>query len=175
MDKRAFGIAFLARRYRLLSERPEYLAGTHGELVERLLASDLGQLDRTLILHTSKVDQLCGQLVAVLCASRNQPASLLDAFETLEPDNIIAVHWALPELRRERLRKNPVWRFHLEHEPPGVEDAIFKVVTLAEETQQAVIKMAALTAGASKADRAMTKRHERTALTMTGLFPHGRR
>lgn len=175
MADRAFGIAFLARRYRLLSEHPEYLTGTRGEIVERLLDSGLGELDRTLILYTSEVDRLCGQLVAVLCASRTVSPSLLDAFETLEPDNIIAIHWALPELRREHLRKNPVWRFHLEHEPPGVEDAIFEVLTLAEETQQAAIKLANLAAGASKADQIITKRHERTALTLASRFPHGRR
>jgi hypothetical protein len=174
MDKRAFGIAFLARRYRLLSERPEYLTGTHGERIEMLLTSGLGELDRTLILFTSDMDRLCGHMVTVLRTSRYAPLTLLDAFGVMDPDRMIAVYWALPSDRRERVLRDPVWAYNIEHAPPGVEQAIEETEQLAEETQQAVIKMAALTAGASKADRAMTKRHERTALTLTRLFPRGR-
>jgi hypothetical protein len=175
MEKNTARIAFMARRYKLLSEHPEYLTGTHGEHIEYLLRSDIGQLDRTLILHTSPVDRVCGQLVAVLCASRRMPLALLEAFEVLEPDHIVAVYWAAPPSRREGLRRNPVWAFHLDHAPADIEQSIEEIEQLAEETQQSVLKIAALTAGASKADRIITRRHERTAMSMASKFPNGSR
>jgi hypothetical protein len=172
MQAQAQTIAFLARRYRLLSERPEYLTGTHGQRIELLLKSGLGELDRTLILYTSAIDRLCGHLVTLLRTESDTPSALLDAFGVMDPDRIVAVYYALPDGRREEVRSDPVWAYHILNAPPGVGQAIEEIAQLAEETQQAVVRLAALTASAPKADRLATLRHERAALTLTRLFPH---
>ncbi len=170
----AHTIAFMARRYRLLAERPEYLSGTHGQRIELLLKSGLGDLDRTLILHSRDIDRLCGHLVNLLRTAHRTPLTSLEAFGVMDPDRLAAVYWALPSNRRAAVLRDPVWACHINNAPPGVGQAIEEIEQLAEETRQAVVKRAALTASAPKADRLRTERHERAAMSLTSRFPHGR-
>ncbi len=132
---RATRIAFKARLYRLLSERPEYLVTDRDELVDRMLNAQvpLGELDKTLVLGASELDRVCVHAVRVLRNVSNRP--LLDALGMMDPDRIIAVYHALPPKRRAVVLRDPVWAYHVGYAPPETTAVIAEVAADAQEGQ----------------------------------------
>ena len=164
MDRRAYSIAFLARRYRLLSERPEYLTANRAELIERMLAAQvvLGDFDRTLLLQASEVDRLCGHAVRAL--GHRAPAAVLDVLGVLHPDRLVAMYYALPLSRRTTMRRDPAWAYQIEHAPPETAEVVAEVEGWAEDTQRVTARLAALAAQAPSEARKDTERWERIVL-----------
>lgn len=160
----AYGIAFKARLYRLLSERPEYLMVDRGEVVERLLDVQvaLGEFDRTLILHASEIDRLCGH--AVRAFAQRAYAPVLDVLGVLDPDRLAAMYFALPASRRESLRRDVAWAYHLDRMPPETEQVVAEVQGWALDSQSAGAGRARLTGVAPTDARTAMQRYERLAL-----------
>jgi hypothetical protein len=162
--ERAHRIAFLARRLRLLSERQEFLTSNRAELIERILSSPVpvGELDRSLILHASELDRLCAHAVCVITRRAHLP--VLDVLAVLSPDRLSAMYYALPENRRGAVRRDLAWAYHVEHAPPGIEDAIVEFEQLADLTREATTALARLDAHAPSEAREQTENLERTLL-----------
>jgi hypothetical protein len=164
MMGRAYRIAFMARLFRLLSERPEYLTANRAEVIKRMLDAQvaIGEFDRTLILHASELDRLCAHAVRSLaqCA----PAAVLGVLGVLHPDRLAAMYYALPESRRESVRRDPAWAYQIEHAPPGTAEAVAEVERLAEDTQQVTARLARLAGSAPKDDRQGNERWEQAML-----------
>jgi len=168
---RAYQIAFLARRYRLLSERPEYLTGNRAELIERMSAAQvaLGDFDRMLILQAGEVDRLCGHAVRSL--GRSAPSAVLDVLGALHPDRLVAMYYALPVSRRATVRRDPAWAYQIEHAPPDTGDAVAEVAGWAEAAQQFTARLAAHTAQAPREARNDTERWDRAMLRQQAGLP----
>jgi hypothetical protein len=132
---REYRIAFKARLYRLLSERPEYMAVGGEELIGRLLSAQvpLGELDKTLVLGASELDRVCAHAVRVLSNVSDRP--LLDALGMMDADRIIAVYHALPPKRRAVVLRDPVWAYHVANAPPETPAAVAEVAADAQEGQ----------------------------------------
>lgn len=171
MEGRATSIAFLARRYRLLSERPEYLTDDRAEVIERLLAAQVtvSELDRTLILHASALDLFCAYAVRSLMS--RAPVAVLDILGALGGDRVVAMFYALPERRRAVVRRDPVWGYYIAHAPKDLSDTIAEVEACAEHSQRtscALARLAATAPGEARKAEIM----ERVALrTEVGLLP----
>lgn len=161
---RAYQIAFLARRYRLLSERTEFLTANRAELIERILASPvtIGEFDRTVLLHTTELDRLCAH--AVRSFARRAPAAVLDVLSVLAPDRLAAMYLALPENRREVVRRDPAWAYHVERMPPGTAEAIAEFEQIAGGAQEVAAELARADAQAPGDDRQQTQDLERALL-----------
>jgi hypothetical protein len=157
-------IAMLARLYRVLAERPELLTASRGELIERTLAAQvtIGEFDRTLILHASELDRLCAHAVRSL--AQRAPGAVLDMLCVLHADRLAAMYYALPDGRRETVRRDPAWAYQIEHAPPGTAEAVAEVERCAHAVQQTAAHLAALTAQAPRAAREDTERWDRAML-----------
>ncbi len=168
---RAYQIAFLARRYQLLSERPEYLTANRAELIERMLAAQvaLGDFDRTLLLQASEVDRLCGHAVRSL--GRSAPGAVLDVLGALHPDRLVAMYYALPVSRRATVRRDPAWAYQIEHTPPDTAEAVAEVAGWAEGAQQFTARLAAHNAQAPSEARNDTERWDRAMLRKQAGLP----
>ena len=168
---RAYKIAFLARRYRLLSERPELLTADRAELVERIIASPvtIGEFDRSLILHTSELDRLCVHAVRVLTQRASAP--VLDVLGVLDGDRLAAMYYALPESRRASVRRDVAWSYNVEQAPEGVGEAILEIECKAEAIQAITARLAGLAALAPSAAREDTEAMERTLLREEAGLP----
>jgi hypothetical protein len=162
--ERSYRIAFMARRCRLLNERPEYLTANRAELIERMLAAQVavGEFDRGLLLHTSELDRLCGHAVRSL--GRSAPGAVLDVLGALHPDRLVAMYYALPDGRRASVRRDPAWAYQIEHAPPGTAEAVAEVERLAEDTQQVTARLARLAGNAPSDERQDAERWERAML-----------
>lgn len=136
---RATRIAFKARLYQALANRPELLTTNREELIERMLAAQvaIGEFDRTLILHASELDRLCAHAVRLL--THRAPAAVLDALGVLSPDRVAAIYYALPKKRRRVLRRDPAWAYHIGHVPPETERAVDEIQQLAESLRQEML------------------------------------
>jgi hypothetical protein len=130
----AANVAFLARRFRLLADRPEWMLAHREELIERMLdrAVAVSELDRTLILHATELDRLCAYAVRVL--SKRSAKLLVDVLGVLNPDRIVAMYFALPVRRRGFMLRDPAWGYHVTNMPPETERLVDVVASLAEET-----------------------------------------
>lgn len=161
---RAVKVALLARRYRLLSERPELLTSDRAELIERILASPvpIGEFDRSVILHANELDRLCAHAVRVL--TQYASASVLDVLGVLDADRLAAMYYALPESRRASVRHDVSWSYNVEQASSGVTEAIAEIERWAEATQATTTRLAGLMALAPSAAREDTEAMERTLL-----------
>lgn len=161
---RAYHIAFLARRYRLLSERPEYLTANRAELIDRMLNAQVavGDFDRTLILQTSELDRLCAHAVRTL--AHHTPAAVLDVLGVLHPDRLAAMYYALSVSRQESVRRDPAWAYQIERVPPDTEAVVAEVAGWAEGTQQIRASLARLDAQAPSEARKDAERWDRSML-----------
>ena len=169
--KRAYKIAFLARRYRLLSERTEFLTANRAELIERLLASPVtvGEFDRSLILHAAELDRLCAHAVRALAERAHGP--VLDMLSVLSPDRLAAMYYALPERRRDVVRRDPAWAYHVEHAPPETAEAVVEVARMAEDIQEVTARLARHTGLAPSEDRKKAERWDRAMLRQQAGLP----
>jgi len=168
---RAFRIAFKARLYRLLSQRPEYLSTDRAEVIERLLDAPvpLGDLDRTLLLHAGELDRLCGYAVRTLAQRAHTPA--LHVLAVLDPDRLAAMYYALPEDRREWVRRDEAWAYHVDRVPEDAEQAVAEVAEWAQDSQRTLADRARLTGVAPRQARGTALRHERLALRRDAGLP----
>lgn len=162
--KRVYVIAFLARRYRLLSERTEFLTANRAELIERILASPvtIGEVDRSVILHTSELDRLCAHAVRALALRAHKP--VLDVLSVLSADRLAAMYYALPENRRAVVRRDPAWVYHVERAPEGTAEAVAEFERLAQSAQETGASLARLDSRARSEDRQQTEDLERALL-----------
>ncbi len=168
---RAYRIAFLARRYRLLSERPQYLTSNRAELIERMLDAPVavGDFDRSLILHSSEVDRLCAHAVRLLV--HRAPAAVLDMLGVLDADRIAGMYYALTPRRQAAVRRDPAWGYHLEHAPPETGEAVADLARLAEDVQEITARLARSTALAPRQAREQTERWDRAVLRQEAGLP----
>jgi hypothetical protein len=121
---RASHIALLARTYTLLSERPEYLIADAGERIERVLDPPLplNSVDKTLLMAVTEIDRVCGYTVSLL--RQRMSKALLDGLGVMDPDRLVAIYYALPKNRRQHVRKDPVWAYHIDHAPEGLVEVL---------------------------------------------------
>lgn len=163
---RAFRIAVLARRYWLLSERPQYLTSNRAELIECMLDAQVavGDFDRSLILHASEVDRLCAHAVRHL--AHRAPAAVLDMLGVLDPDRVVGMYYALTPKRQAAVRRDPAWGYHLEHAPPETGEAVAEVERLAEDVQATTARLARRAALAPREARKQTERWDRAMLRL---------
>lgn len=122
--ERGFRIALLARLYVLLGKHPEYLTANTGERIDRALDAPivLNGFDLTLLMAATEIDRVCAHTVMVLRDQRNN--GLLDALGVMDPDRIVAMYYALPDGRRERVRNDAAWAYHIDHAPEGMPERI---------------------------------------------------
>ncbi len=114
--RRPVAIAMLARRYRLMADRPEFMISDPGERIDKAYDTAYGNrhvIDRTLIAAAGEVDRLCAAAVR-LSSPGGHRAALLDVLGYLDADTICAVWWALPEARRPGVERDPVVAHHVE-------------------------------------------------------------
>ncbi len=132
---RALNIALLARLYRLLADRPEFLCRERVDRIDRTGADALPLpmtvLDTTSVERAGELDRMCGYAVRVLRAGASK--SLLDVLGMLEPDRIVAMYYALPAERRRSVLRDGAWVYQVAHAPEGIEDAEREVAELADE------------------------------------------
>jgi hypothetical protein len=161
---RSYRIAFKARLYRLLSERPEYLTASRADVIERMLDAQvaIGEFDRTLILHASEADRLCGH--AVYGLSRRAPLGVLDVLSILDPDRLVAMYYALPLSRRASVRRDAAWAYHVERAPEDIQTVVTEVAGWAKDIQRITTGLADLAAQAPNEARKDTERFDRTML-----------
>jgi hypothetical protein len=142
VDNRAFSIAFMARRFVLLADRPELCVTDRAERIERLLdlCIPIGEIDRTAVLHASELDLVCVQALRVLRKSSNK--LLLDALGIMDPDRVCALYYALPVRRRKAVLRDPVWAYDVANGPTEVEAAINDLRVLSDDLQVSQAAMA---------------------------------
>jgi hypothetical protein len=131
----AAAIAYQARMFRLLADRPELCCADKAERIERMLnlMIPLSELDRTLVLHATELDHLCAHAIRVLREESNK--SLLDTLGILDNNRICALYWALPPKRRFIVIRDPTFGYAVSNAPSGTEAAIADLQALADETQ----------------------------------------
>src|SRR5437868_4076218 len=121
---RADRIALLARRFRLLADRPDLLRRDPAEHVATATAPEpvrLNLLDAVQVAGVGDLDRLCAAGVRRLGSSRRGRATVLDLLAELEPDRLLAVYYALPEDQRSGALRDGVWAYHVNRAPAGVE------------------------------------------------------
>lgn len=126
---RAFRIALLARCYRLIARRPEFLSPERERRLAHALMHEapgpLGLLDAALVANMTEVDRLCGYAVSLLESYRGERASrlLLDCLGVLDPDRICAMYYALSRESRRVIELDPAWSYHVQRVRREMEDS----------------------------------------------------
>jgi hypothetical protein len=135
MDRRAVSIAFLARRFVLLADRPELCVTDRAERIDRLLTLRIpaSEIDRTAVLHASELDHVCVHALRVL--RKRSSKSLLDALGIMDADRVCALYCALPVRRRKAMLRDPVWAYDVANAPPEMERAINDLRVLSDDLQ----------------------------------------
>lgn len=133
---RAFAIAERARRYALLSERPELLYPDPAVRAERLMQDSRAPLDVVLLASVTDTDRLCAAAVAMLSRDAAQAKPILDLLAVLPAEDLLGVYFALPEDRRRQCESDPVWAYHLRRVPEGVGDAANALLALTLDDPQ---------------------------------------
>ena len=161
---RGTNIAFKARLYMLLGKYPEYLIADPAERIDRALDAPiaLGSLDLTLLAGATEIDRVCAHTVMVLRGEACKP--LLDALGVMDPDRIVAMYYALPDYRRESVKNDVAWAFHVGNAPEGVGDVIDQARGWLEEQDRMAADRARLDATVPPAVSARLKRAERVML-----------
>lgn len=168
---RATRIAMLARLYLLLGKHPEYMTANAGERIDRALDAPvpLNGLDRTLLAAATEIDRVCGYTVMLLRGQTSKP--LLDALGVMDSDRIVAMYYALPDRRREIVRRDPVWAYHIEHQPEGLADVMSETKDLLTELDRIEADMARTDATVPAAVSDQLRRTERVMLRRQAGLP----
>jgi hypothetical protein len=133
MTKRDARIVVWSRLYRLLADRDEYM---HPDLEARVQATaprrapSLSGIDAQAIEDMTEIDRLCGGAVRKLRKTASEP--VIDLLGWLNADRLAAVALALPEARRRRVLRDPVWARAL---ASITEEAIQEVETLIADAE----------------------------------------
>ncbi len=135
-DGRAFAIAAQARRYALLSERPELLYPDPAVRAQRLVESSKAPLDVVLLATVTDTDRLCAAAVAMLSRDAPQSKPILDLLGVLPADNLLGVYFALPQERRRQCEADAVWAYHLRRVPDGISEAANALLALTLDDPQ---------------------------------------
>ncbi|HET7571777.1 MAG TPA: hypothetical protein VFJ77_03810 [Gaiellaceae bacterium] len=118
---RGYKIALLARAYRMLARRPELWTHDCAERLRHALTDDgpgrMSALDAVLVFQAGKLDVLCAYAVAILRRPGERNAKILDLLGMLDPDRIAAIYYALPDERRNIVKRDPAWAYHLGRTP----------------------------------------------------------
>lgn len=114
-------IALMARLFRLLADRPEFLTTNVGSRIDAAWTTSapgsLPALDRWLVTQAGELDRLCGYAVAKLRSSA--PPVLLDVLGLLDPERIVAIYYAMPEDRRSAVLRDGAWGYYVGRVDPG--------------------------------------------------------
>jgi len=86
------------------------------------------------MIGSSELDRLCGYAVALLSRTGERCAHLLDLLGVLDPDRICAIYFAVSASRRDRLRRDPVWGYHVQQVEAEMPEALNGLRTLVERT-----------------------------------------
>jgi hypothetical protein len=118
LDRRGWEIAANARRYRLLSRRPEFLSHSRVVRADHALSDEslpvLDLFDAVMAIGTSELDRFCGYAVALLNNPKRRSGPLLDAIGILDPDRVAAIFFALDPSRRKVMRDDPACAYHVQ-------------------------------------------------------------
>lgn len=168
---RATRISLLARLYMLLGKHPEYLTANTGERIDRALESPipLNGVDKTLLMAATEIDRVCGHTVMVLRGQTSRP--LLDALGVMDPDRIVAMYYALPDRRREVVRRDPAWAYHIEHAPEGLAEVMAETQDWIKECDRFEADAARLDVSVPAAVSDRLKRAERVMLQHQAGLP----
>lgn len=167
MDSRHVRIALLARRFRLLADRPEYMRREPAERVEATMREHrqipLSLLDQTQVQGSGEIDWLCAAMVKrCRSASRRGIVGLLDVLGYLDPDRICAIYHALPEVRRAWLLADATWAYFIQQVEDDMPDALAEVEELARVGDEHARTRADIVADMSGEDAAYWTSVERT-------------
>lgn len=115
MSGGALSAALLARRFTLLAECVELLRRDPCERVH-VMVRDAGhganELDVELVRCATELDLVCGYALRRLRDPQEQ-AAVLDVLGVMPPDYLVGVLYALPDARREEVRRlDGVWNYH---------------------------------------------------------------
>lgn len=168
---RATRIAMLARLYLLLGKHTEYMTADVGERIDRALEAPipLNALDKTLLMAATEIDRVCGYTVMLMRGETSKP--LLDALGVMDPDRIVAMYYALPDRRREIVRRDPVWAYHIEHAPEGLADVMSETKDWITDLDRIEADMARADATVPAAVSNQLKRVERVMLRHQAGLP----
>jgi hypothetical protein len=169
--ERGTRISLLARLYMLLGKHPEYLTANTGERIDRALEAPmpLNAVDKTLLMAATEIDRVCGHTVMVLRGQTSKP--LLDALGVMDPDRIVAMYYALPDRRREIVRRDPAWAYHIEHAPEGLAEVMAETQDWIKECDRFEADAARLDARVPAALSKRLKRAERVMLRHQAGLP----
>jgi hypothetical protein len=142
VDRRAFSIVFMARRFVLLADRPELCVTDRAERIDRMLnlCIPISEIDRTAVLHASELDHVCVHVLRILRKSSSK--LLLDGLGIMDADRVCALYFALPVRRRKAMLRNPVWAYDVANAPPEMERAINDLRVLSDDLQVTQAAMA---------------------------------
>lgn len=168
---RATRIAMLARLYLLLGKHPEYLTANTGERIDRALDAPipLNAVDKTLLMAATEIDRVCGYTVMLLRGQMSKP--LLDALGVMDPDRIVAMYYALPDRRREIVKRDPVWAYAIEHAPEGLSDVMSETKDWITDMDRIEADMQRLDASVPAAVSNRLRRAERVMLQHQAGLP----
>jgi hypothetical protein len=171
MMDRGTRIAMLARLYMLLGKHPEYLTANTGERIDRALEASipLNGVDKTLLMAATEIDRVCGHTVMLLRGQASKP--LLDALGVMDPDRIVAMYYALPDRRREIVRRDPAWAYHIDHAPEGLAEVMSDTQDWIRECDRFEADAARLDATVPAAVSNRLKRAERVMLRHQAGLP----
>ena len=171
MMGRTTRIAMLARLYLLLGKHPEYLTANTGERIDRALEAPipLNAIDKTLLMAATEIDRVCGYTVMMLRGQTSKP--LLDALGVMDPDRIVAMYYALPDRRRRVVKRDPVWAYHIEHAPEGLDDVMGETQDWITDLDRVEADMRRLDAAVPASVSDKLKRAERVMLQHQAGLP----
>jgi hypothetical protein len=171
--ERGFRIAVYARLYMLLGKYPEYLTAKTGERIDRALDAPiaLNGFDLTLLMAATEIDRVCAHTVMVLRDERSK--GLLNALGVMDPDRIVAMYYALPNGRREVVRQDPAWAYHIDHAPEGMPERIDDVAGWCDDWDRTAAHRSRLAANVPVALLERINRAERVMLRHQAGLPTG--
>jgi hypothetical protein len=161
----------LARLYLLLGKHPEYLTANTGERIDRAMDASVpvNGIDKTLLMAATEIDRLCGHTVMVLRGQASKP--LLDALGVLDPDRIVGMYYALPDHRREAVKRDAAWAYHIEHAPEDLDQVLSETQDWITQLDRFEADMARLDATVPAAVSDRLKRAERVLLRQQAGLP----
>jgi hypothetical protein len=95
---------------------------------------ELHLLDAAQMIGASQLDRLCGYAVALLNRAGQRCGQLLNLVGVLDPDRICGIYFAVSASRRDRLRRDPVWGYHVQQVEAEMPEALNGLRTLVERT-----------------------------------------
>lgn len=166
--KREHRIAILARRFRVVASRNEFMRPDPGERVEATLrerrAIPLSRFDQAQVIGAGELDRICAASVRRLSAYTKGQVALLDVLGFMEPDRVCAIYYALPKPMRKHLHRDGVWDYQVAQVEAGMPEAVAEIDALAHESGRFAKRRTELVAEMSASDEAAWERFERHQL-----------